>query len=282
MSKVESKDIVEPTKTGAAAQQDVITASASKKVALVTGSAKRLGREIITTLHHAGFNVIVHCRQSVIDAEQLCQQLNLIRPGSAIWLSADLTNDQALNEFAAKIPRCFGKLDVLVNNASSFYPTPVASATLAQWDDLFGSNVKAPFFLTQALAPELSKQKGCVINLVDIHAEKPLAEHSVYCMAKAALVMMTKSLARDLAPTIRVNGIAPGAILWPSEQPTTATMPTLTEQDKSSILAQIPLGHLGQPTDIAQTVLFLATSPYITGQIVAVDGGRSLGGANKA
>ncbi len=251
------------------------------KVALVTGSAKRLGREIILTLHQAGFRVIVHCRQSTIEAEQLCQQLNRLRADSACWLTADLNDDHALGELAAKVPGCFGRLDILVNNASSFYPTPVDTATLAQWDDLFGSNVKAPFFLTQALAPELSKQKGCVINLVDIHAEKPLAQHSVYCMAKAALAMMTRSLARDLAPTIRVNGIAPGAILWPSEQ-TTAVMPTLTEQDKAGILAQIPLGHLGQPTDIAQTVLFLATSPYITGQILAVDGGRSLGGAIKA
>lgn len=251
------------------------------KVALVTGSAKRLGREIVLTLHQAGFRVIVHCRQSTVEAAQLCQQLNSLRADSACWLAADLTDDAALAEFAGKVPAQFGRLDLLVNNASSFYPTPVGSATLSQWDDLFGSNVKAPFFLTQALAAELSKQKGCVINLVDIHADKPLAQHSVYCMAKAALVMMTRSLARDLAPTIRVNGIAPGAILWPSEQAITA-MPTLTEQDKAGILAQIPLGHLGQPTDIAQTVLFLATSPYITGQILAVDGGRSLGGANKA
>ncbi|OBP13506.1 pteridine reductase [Rheinheimera sp. SA_1] len=251
------------------------------KVALVTGSAKRLGREIILRLHQAGFRVIVHCRQSTVEAQQLCQQLNIIRPDSACWLRADLNNAQALGEFAAAVPGQFGQLDLLVNNASSFYPTPVGTATLTQWDDLFGSNVKAPFFLTQALAPELYKQKGCVINLVDIHAEKPLAQHSVYCMAKAALAMMTRSLARDLAPTIRVNGIAPGAILWPSEQ-TTAVMPTLTEQDKAGILAQIPLGHLGQPTDIAQTVLFLATAPYITGQILAVDGGRSLGGTTKA
>jgi pteridine reductase len=254
---------------------------AKAKVALVTGSAKRLGREIILSLHQAGFRVIVHCRQSTVEAEQLCQHLDSLRADSACWLSADLTDDDDLANFSAKVQACFGQLDVLVNNASSFYPTPVGSATLSQWDDLFGSNVKAPFFLTQALAPELSNQKGCVINLVDIHADKPLAQHSVYCMAKAALVMMTKSLARELAPTIRVNGIAPGAILWPEMQPS-AAIPTLTEQDKAGILAQIPLGQLGQPTDIAQTVLFLATSSYITGQILAVDGGRSLGGANKA
>lgn len=258
-----------------------INSAPAAKVALVTGSAKRLGREIIVTLHQAGFRVIVHCRQSVAQAAQLCDQLNLLRPDSARWLAADLTDDMALTQFATQARCCFGRLDVLVNNASSFYPTAIGTATLAQWDDLFGSNVKAPFFLTQALFAELALQKGCVINLVDIHAEKPLAEHSVYCMAKAALVMMTKSLARDLAPTIRVNGIAPGAILWPSDTALTA-MPTLTEQDKAGILTQIPLGHLGQPTDIAQAVLFLANSPYITGQILVVDGGRSLGGANKA
>lgn len=261
------------------------TSSVDMKVALVTGSAKRLGREIILTLHQAGFRVIIHCRQSTSEAISLCKQLNTIKPDSAAWLQADLNRIENLNEVAAAAVNPFGRLDVLVNNASSFYPTPIGTATLAQWDDLFGSNVKAPFFLTQALAPELSKQKGCVINLVDIHAEKPLAQHSVYCMAKAALVMMTKSLARELAPTIRVNGIAPGAILWPSEQSngfTQSAVPMLTEQDKAGILAQIPLGHLGQPSDIAQTVLFLSTAPYITGQILAVDGGRSLGGANKA
>ncbi len=255
------------------------------KVALVTGSAKRLGREIILTLHQAGYRVIIHCRQSTAEAIALCDHLNAIAADSAAWLQADLNRIDALNEVATSVLQQFGRLDVLVNNASSFYPTPIGDATLSQWDDLFGSNVKAPFFLTQALVPALSEQKGCVINLVDIHADKPLAQHSVYCMAKASLVMMTKSLARELAPTIRVNGIAPGAILWPSEQSNSSAqsaVPTLTEQDKAGVLAQIPLGHLGQPSDIAQTVLFLTTAPYITGQILAVDGGRSLGGANKA
>lgn len=269
-------------------QQNTAQAT-SAKVALVTGSAKRLGKEIVQTLHQAGFRVIVHCRHSTQEAAQLCDALNAVRPESASWIQADLTDSAAYDRLAVNVIAQFGQLDLLVNNASSFYPTPLGTATLAQWDDLFGSNVKAPFFLTQALSVELSRQKGCVINLVDIHAEKPLAQHSLYCMAKAALVMMTKSLARELAPTIRVNGIAPGAILWPSAPNHSAltdmgsgTTPTLTEQDKASILAQIPLGHLGQPSDIAHTVLFLATAPYITGQILAVDGGRSLGGANKA
>ena len=166
---------------------------------------------------------------------------------------------------------------MLVNNASSFYATPVAEATLDDWQDLFGSNVKAPYFLSQAFAGELAKHHGVIINMVDIHAEKPLAQHSIYCMAKAALLMMTKSLARDLAPTIRVNVIAPGAILWPD-----ATTTPLAEQDKAAILAQIPLQRLGATSDIAQTLLFLLQAPYITGQIIAVDGGRSLGGSNKA
>ncbi|WP_333609122.1 SDR family oxidoreductase, partial [Arsukibacterium sp.] len=162
----------------------------------------------------------------------------------------------------------------LVNNASSFYPTPLTTATTGQWQDLFGSNVKAPYFLSQALATELARHNGCIINMVDIHADKPLAEHSLYCMAKAALGMMTKSLARELAPTIRVNGIAPGAILWPAQP--------LAEQDKNAVLAQVPLQRLGSAEDIANTLLFLVQAPYITGQILAVDGGRSLGGASKA
>lgn len=267
--------------------QPTPSSSTTAPVVLVTGSAKRLGRQIIESFHQQGYAVIVHCRHSTTAAEDLCQQLNQQRPGSACWLSADLTDVEALQQFAVAVPGCFGRLDVLVNNASSFYPTPMGTATMSQWHDLFGSNVQAPFFLTQALMPELAKQKGCVINLVDIHAEKPLAQHPVYCMAKAALVMMTRSLARELAPTIRVNGIAPGAILWPQPQPAGlsaagAGITELTEQDKAQILAQIPLGHLGQPTDIAQTALFLAQASYITGQILAVDGGRSLGGANKA
>ena len=164
-----------------------------------------------------------------------------------------------------------------MNNASSFYATPVAKASLDDWQDLFGSNVKAPYFLSRALVPELSQRLGAIVNMVDIHAQQPLAQHSIYCMAKAALLMMTKSLARELAPTIRVNAIAPGAILWPPEQSV-----VLKEQEKAAILAQIPMQQLGTPEDIAQTLLFLLQSPYITGQVIAVDGGRSLGGQTKA
>lgn len=243
-------------------------------VALVTGSAKRLGKQIVCQLHKAGYRVIIHFNQSAEAASSLADSLNQQRPNSAVTLQANLLEDQAVKQLAAQALACFNRLDVLVNNASGFYPTPLASATLANWDDLFGSNVKAPYFLAQALAPALSDNNGCIINMVDIHAQQPLQDHSIYCMAKAALLMMTKSLARELAPTIRVNGIAPGAILWPSQQ--------LAEADKADVLRQIPLQRTGTPADIANTVLFLLQSPYISGQIIAVDGGRSLGAAEKA
>ncbi|MBV2127549.1 pteridine reductase [Arsukibacterium indicum] len=243
-------------------------------VALVTGSAKRLGKQIICRLHQAGYRVIIHFNHSADAASSLADSLNQQRPNSALTLQANLLDNKAVAQLGTAALSCFGRLDVLVNNASSFYPTPLASATLENWDDLFGSNVKAPYFLAQALAPALSNNNGCIINMVDIHASQPLQDHSIYCMAKAALLMMTKSLARELAPTIRVNGIAPGAILWPSQQ--------LAEADKAEILQQIPLQRTGTPDDIANTVLFLLQSPYISGQIIAVDGGRSLGAAQKA
>ena len=243
-------------------------------VALVTGSAKRLGRQIISQLHQAGYRVIIHYNQSATDANNLATSLNQQRPDSALTIQANLLDEQAVQRLANKALASFNRLDVLINNASSFYATPLHSATLDNWDDLFGSNVKAPYFLCKALAPALAANKGCIINMVDIHAQQPLQDHSIYCMAKAALLMMTKSLARELAPTIRVNGIAPGAILWPSQQ--------LAEADKAAILQQIPLQRTGSPEDIANTVLFLLQSPYISGQIIAVDGGRSLGSAQKA
>lgn len=255
----------------------------STPVALITGGAKRLGAATARQFHQAGYRLVVHYRHSAEAAEALAAELNTERPGSVVVLSADLNQHTQVLQLAAAAVDCFGRLDVLVNNASSFYPTPIGQVTDADWNDLFASNAKAPFFLSQALLPALQQYKGCIINMVDIHANNPLAEHPVYCMAKAALVMQTRALARDLAPTIRVNAVAPGAILWPeagSSAQSAAQM--LSEQDKTGILAQIPLGALGQPEDIARTVLFLATAPYITGQIVAVDGGRSLGAANKA
>ena len=243
-------------------------------VALVTGSALRLGKQMIISLHQQGYRVLIHYRSSAAAAEQLAAQLNQLRANSAATLCANLSDDAAIVPLAKQAIACFGRLDLLVNNASSFYPTPLAHAQLDDWQELFGSNVKAPYFLSKALSTELTNRQGCIINIVDIHADKPLAEHSIYCMAKAALQMMTKALARELAPAVRVNGIAPGAILWPSQ--------ALDDADKDMVLQQVPLARLGEASDIANTLLFLAQAPYITGQIVAVDGGRSLGGANKA
>ncbi|WP_199608652.1 pteridine reductase [Flocculibacter collagenilyticus] len=245
------------------------------KTAFITGSAKRLGKQTAKTLHNAGYNIIIHCNTSVSNAEQLCHELNTIRADSASYLQANLVNDAALEQLANAIKEQHGRLDVLINNASSFYPTPVESSTLEQWDDLMATNLKAPFFLTKYLSPLLSKYNGCVINMIDIHADKPLKEHSIYCMAKAGLKMMTKSLAIELAPTIRVNGIAPGAILWPEQ--------ALSEDDKATIINQIALDRLGTTEEIANTIKFLVDdASYITGQVIAVDGGRSLGGSNKA
>ncbi|GAB57921.1 pteridine reductase [Rheinheimera nanhaiensis] len=251
--------------------------SCTSPVAFITGSAKRLGRAMIETLHQQGYRVIIHCNQSRDEADTLANQLNQQRSQSAVVLQANLLDEAGWPALFAAVKTSFNRLDVLVNNASGFYPTPLHSATDAQWQDLFGSNVKAPYFLSQALAPELAKQQGVIVNMVDIHAEKPLPQHSIYCMAKAALLMMTKALAQELAPQVRVNAIAPGAILWPPPQSV-----SLQEQDKAAILAQIPLQQLGTPQDIAQALLFLLQSPYINGHILTVDGGRSISGSAKA
>ncbi len=251
-----------------------------RKVALVTGSGQRLGAAMIKALQLDGFNVVVHYRTAKAQAAALCHQLNQLRAHSAIALQADLNDQPQLLELAARSIEAFGRLDVLVNSASSFYPTAIGTVTEADWHDLMGSNAKAPLFLSQSLAVELAKNNGCIINMVDIHAEKPLQLHPVYCMAKAALAMLTKSLAKELAPSIRVNGIAPGAILWP--EPSTNNPNSLSDHDKAAVLAQIPLARLGDTDDITQTLLFLIHAPYVNGQIIAVDGGRSLGAASKA
>lgn len=243
-------------------------------VVLITGSAKRLGCAMLRRLHHQGYRVIIHCHRSIDDAQQLAGDFNQQRAHSAAVIAGDLTQNDTLQRLATEALQCFGRLDVLINNASAFYPTAIGQASFDDWEQLMGSNAKAPFFLSQALAPALSQQNGCIINMVDIHAERPLQEHPIYCMAKSALLMLTKSLARELAPTIRVNGIAPGAILWPSND--------IAEADKTMILRQIPLERLGTPDDIADTACFLIQSSYINGQVIAVDGGRSLGATKKA
>lgn len=247
------------------------TATQPVKVALITGAARRIGAEIAAQLHAAGFNIVAHYNRSEADIRALCDALNERRSGSVIALKADLCDSTELTKLATDAVAQWQQLDVLVNNASSFFPTPVGDITDADWDNLIGTNLKAPLFLSQALADALRHSRGCIINLADIHAERPLSGHPVYCAAKAGNVMLTKSLAKELAPHVRVNGIAPGAILWPEHDG------ELSENDKEMILKKIALKRIGNPEDIARTIRFLATeAPYITGQIIAVDGGRNL------
>lgn len=244
------------------------------KVALITGSAKRIGKQTAKTLHKQGFNVVVHYNNSVQEAQTLVEKLNLIRPNSASSVQADLNNHNEVLGLAIEAQSIFGRLDVLVNNASTFYPTEITDVTETIWDDLFASNLKAPFFLSQALAKELDRNQGVVINIVDIHADRPLKGYPIYCTAKAGLVMLTKSLSRELAPNIRVNAVAPGPILWHDND--------LSEQDKTQVLDEVLLKRLGSPTNIAEAILYLIQADYVTGHILAVDGGRSIYGGDKA
>jgi pteridine reductase len=240
------------------------------KRALITGAARRIGAIITERLHEAGANVAIHYRSSDVDAKELCSLLNDARPDSAQIFAADLSDMAGLQGLMAAVADWGGGLDILINNASSFYPTPIGSITESHWDDLMGSNLKAPLFLSQAAWPHLKSSRGVIINLLDIHSKRPLRNHPVYASAKAGLAMLTLSLAKDLAPEVRVNGIAPGAILWPEEG--------MTESIKEDILNQVPLGKLGDPDDIADCVIYLVRdATYVTGQIIAVDGGRSLG-----
>lgn len=240
------------------------------KIALVTGAARRIGAAIVELLHKQGADVAIHYRGSKAEAEDLSARLSERRAGSARTFECDLAEAGGAATLVADVVNWAGGLDVLVNNASSFYPTPLGSITEDQWDDLMDSNLKAPLFLSQAAIPHLRKKHGVIINIVDIHAQKPLKDHAVYGAAKAGLVMLTRSLARDLAPDIRVNGVAPGAIVWPEQG--------MTDDIKERILEQIPLGRAGEPADIANAVLFLARdATYSTGQVIAIDGGRSAG-----
>lgn len=245
--------------------------SSPRKAALVTGAARRIGAAIARRLHADGYDLALHYRHSQADMDALLAELNAARPDSAIALQADLAAFDRLPELVARSVGRFGRLDALVNNASAFYPTPIGSTTPAQWDDLFASNARAPFFLSQAAAPHLRAARGGIVNLVDIHAEQPLAGHAVYCMAKAALRMLTKSLAVDLAPDVRVNAIAPGAILWPEHGKDAAS--------QEALLARTPLGRTGAPDDIAGAVAWLLgdAAGYVTGQTLRVDGGRGIG-----
>ena len=240
------------------------------KVVLVTGAARRIGAAIVTRLHAEGAAVAIHYRSSSLEAEDLAERLNKQRDNSAATFKADLLDMAQISPLVADVCDWLGRLDALVNNASTFYPTPVGSITDEHWQDLMGSNLKAPLFLSQAAAPELSKHHGAIVNIVDIHAQRPLRNHAVYGPAKAGLAMLTRSLAKDLAPEIRVNGVSPGAILWPEDG--------MSDAARKSILRQVPLQRPGEPDDIAGCVAYLlCDAGYVTGQVIAVDGGRSVG-----
>ena len=237
-------------------------------VVLITGAAHRIGATTAKLLHQNGMNIVLHYRGSRENAQAVQKELNEKRENSVILIQADLHITNGLSALIEESVKAWGRLDALINNASSFYPTKIEKATEDHWDDLMGSNLKAPFFLSQAAAPHLKKTKGCIINIVDIHAERPLKTFPIYSMAKAGLAMMTKSLACELGPEIRVNGVAPGAILWPEN---------LDEVAKQRIVSRTFLKRQGEPKDISKTILYLIKdASYVTGQIIAVDGGRSL------
>lgn len=241
------------------------------KVILITGGAKRVGAAICRRLHAQGARLIVHYRSSLGEAKALQNELNQARPDSVALAQADLLDKELLSDLIEKSVKRFGQLDVLINNASSFFPTPLHQCTLEDWDDLMGSNLKAPLFLSQAAAPYLKERHGCIINIVDIHAERPLRNYAIYNAAKGGLLSLTKSLAVEMAPEVRVNGVSPGPILWPEDGE------WADEAARQYIIAGTLLKRCGEPDDIAKTVQFLiADAPYITGQIIAVDGGRSI------
>jgi len=240
------------------------------KWVLITGAAKRIGASIARKLHAQGANIAIHYRESEAPAAELAETLLTDRTDSAIIVKGDLLNAARIPELVADVLDHTGRLDCLINNASSFYPTPIGTITDSHWDDLIGTNLKAPLFLSQAVIPHLQKTKGVIINIVDIHSQRPLRSHPVYGAAKAGLAMLTRSLARDLAPDIRVNGVSPGAILWPDNG--------MPEAVQESVVKQVPMARAGDPEDIANCVLYLVRDAgYVTGQIIAVDGGRSIG-----
>lgn len=243
--------------------------SNSKKTVLITGGARRIGNVMAQSLHKSGHNIMVHYRSSSSDADTLVKKLNATRENSAAAVQGDLLDISCIPGIIEKTIETFGRLDVLINNASTFYPTPIELIDNEFWNDLIGSNLKAPMFMVKSATKHLRESNGCIINIVDIYARTPLSDHPIYCSAKAGLEMLTKSLARDLAPQIRVNAVSPGAILWPEHE----SHPLKQEE----LLKKIPMGRMGAPEDVAKTVRFLIEdAPYITGQIIAVDGGRSV------
>lgn len=239
------------------------------KTVLITGAARRIGAALARTLHEAGANLMLHYRTSGAQAQQLAAEMNGSRPGSAALAQADILDTRQLPLLVAGTVRAFGQLDILINNASTFYPTPIGEITEQAWDDLLGTNLKAPLFLAQAAAPALRLAQGLIINIVDIHGMRPMRRYPVYCAAKAALIMVTKSLARELAPHVRVNAVAPGPVMWPDD---------VDEELKHKIIARTLLKRPGSAEDVARAVrYFAADAPYVTGQVLAIDGGRSVG-----
>ncbi len=242
-----------------------------ERVALVTGGARRIGEAIVRELHDDGYKVAIHCRDSVDDARVLAEELNEAYPGTAIVISGDLLDVESLQDLVDEVLNEWGQLDALVNNASSFYPTPLAEVAEPDWDDLTGSNLKAPLFLCQAAMDALAESGGAIVNIADAGWERPLARHPVYAAAKGGLVALTRSLARDLAPDVRVNAVAPGIILWPEHE-------TPEAEVAERYISRIPMQRMGEPEDIASAVRFLLSeeASYVTGQVLNVDGGASV------
>jgi pteridine reductase len=243
--------------------------SLAGKAALVTGGARRVGAAIARRLHAAGANVVLHYRDSEADATRLASELNAARAKSAAKVKAELLAPVAPRALVAAALETFGRLDLLVNNASTFFPVAVGAMEPSHWEELIGSNLRAPLFIAQQAAAELAKNEGSIVNIVDIHADRPLRGYALYSIAKAGLAAMTRSLALELAPRVRVNGVAPGAIAWPEDG-------QFPDEERARILATTPLARTGSPDDVARAVHFLASAPFVTGQILAVDGGRSI------
>ena len=240
------------------------------KTVLITGAARRVGAGIARSLHQAGARLVLHYRSSAEDATRLAAELNAVRADSAVLAECNLLDTAQLASLPQLAREAFGGLDVLINNASTFYPTPVGDITEIDWDDLIGTNLRAPLFLAQAAAPLLRERSGLIINMADIHGVRPLRRYPVYSVAKAGLIMLTRALARELGPQVRVNAVAPGPVLWPEDGLDTALQKEIT--------SRTALKRLGSPEDVARACLFFATeAPYVTGQILAVDGGRSIG-----
>ena len=241
------------------------------RVVLITGAARRIGAAIARTLHAAGARVVLHCNRSRAEADALAAELDAARPRSSAVVQADLLDVARLQPLVDEATHAFGRLDALVNNASSFHPTAFGTIEAAQWDDLMGSNLRAPLFLAQAAAPALRRARGAIVNVVDIHADRPLPGYLVYSVAKAGLAGLTRALAVELGPDVRVNGVAPGAILWPE------TGEHFPADERTRITAQTPLARIGEPGDVAGAVKYLLfDAPFVTGQVLAVDGGRAI------